>query len=435
MKKRTILPITMTAMFTLSLLAGCSSGGTEELIPKESTMSQGSEQTKIVFLRVGTEEDRKAYWQKTIAAFEAENPDIIVEYQESPPGNDFETKLNTGFASGTAPDVINFTMASMGTRIPLGQYRPLDEFTDDWQTKDDYMENVLQMGSKDGKLYGIGVYTDPRILLWNKEMFEAAGLDPDTPPTTWNELKEMQEKLTVRNDKGTVVQAGYAIPTTGSGLQHMLSVFIEQNGVKNLVNEDDNTILLNSPEAVEAAQFILDLAEIGTIPWDCTSIDQDPFMAGQSAITITTVSNYKTLMESNMKDKIGIAEPISNKKQATFCGAHFMFMSGDTKNKEAAWKFIDYATNAENTWQRYLDLGFTPVHKSLKDKFMEVDPDTGNAIYFSINAGTGSPKVPYANSVYNITNEAMEKILYKVSSPVDALNEAAVKLQKEIDNQ
>ncbi len=441
MKKNNIISATITVLLAISMFSGCSSGGTEELVPANASKnenvasSDNSGKTKIVFLRGGTEPERKEYWNKTIKAFEEQNPDIEVEYQEAPYGNDFETKLNTGFASGTAPDVINFTMASMGTRIPLGQYAPLDEFMPNWSTKDDYLESVLDLGSRNGKIYGIGIYTDPRIMLWNKELFKSAGLDPEKPPANWQELKEYHEKLTVKDENGTVKQAGFAIPLTGSGLQHIFSVFIEQNGVKNLVNEDDNTILLNDPKSIEAAQFLLDLVEIGTIPWDCTAIDQDPFLSGQSAITITTVSNYKSLMESDMKDKIGIAKPMTQQKEATFCGVHFMFMSGDTKNKEASWKFIEFVTNEENTWQRYLDLGFTPLRNSLKEKYISEDPEARTALYYSIDAGSGSPKVPYANSVYNITNEAMEKILYKVATAKEALDEAAVKLQKEIDNQ
>lgn len=86
-------------------------------------------------------------------------------------------------------------------------------------------------------------------------------------------------------------------------------------------------------------------------------------------------------------------------------------------------------------WTRYEDLGTTPIRESLKDKFIEQDPETNQVIYDSINCGTGSPKVPYANSVYNIINEAMEKVMYDVESPKAAMDTAADKIQEEIDNQ
>ena len=86
-------------------------------------------------------------------------------------------------------------------------------------------------------------------------------------------------------------------------------------------------------------------------------------------------------------------------------------------------------------WKRYEDLGTTPVRESLREQFVAEDPQTNEVIFESINCGTGSPKVPYANSVYNIINEAMEKVMYDVESPQSALDTAAGKIQEEIDNQ
>ena len=79
-------------------LAGCGNQGTEDL--KESGAVNGSDsaKTRLVFLRVGTEPERKTYWEEAIAAFMEANPDIEIEYQECGYGDDFETKLNTGFA-------------------------------------------------------------------------------------------------------------------------------------------------------------------------------------------------------------------------------------------------------------------------------------------------------------------------------------------------
>ena len=113
-----------------------------------------NEKTKLTFLRVGTEPEKKEYWENLIKEYISKHPNIEIEYQEAGYGDDFETKLNTGFASGTAPDIINFTMASMGTRVPLGQYAALDEYVNKWEGKDDFMDNALKLGTINGKIYG-----------------------------------------------------------------------------------------------------------------------------------------------------------------------------------------------------------------------------------------------------------------------------------------
>lgn len=433
MRKSRLMALTLSVAMTAGMLAtGCQSGN--EKLEADGSSSDG-EKTKIVFLRGGTEPEITAYWEEQIKGFEEKYPNIEVEYQTAPYGDDMETKLNTGFASGTAPDIINHTMASMGSRVPMGQYECLDEYVNNWSDKDDILDRALELGSVNDQVYGIGVQADPKMLMWNKELFEEAGLDPETPPTNWEELLEFHKKLTVKNDKGEVTQVGFGLPTTGQFLNHYLSIFIEQNGVKNLVDENTNEVLLNTPESVEAATFLKEIVDAGNIPWDSTQNDQNPFLTGLSAMTIGNENDFKTFNQGELEGKIGIAEPLQNTQQATFCGMNFLFMSSESQHKEEAWKFIEYMSSKDAMWSRFEQLGCAPLRESLKDAYLEAAPETGNAVLESIESGTGSPKVPYANSVYNFAAEAMEKIYFDVASPQDALNEAADKIQDEIDNQ
>ena len=358
---------------------GCGFDGNEELVAEETS----EEEVKLVFLRVGTEPEKKAYWEKMVDGFMEENPNIEIEYQEAPAGDDFETKLNTGFASGTAPDIINFTLASMGTRVPLGQYASLDEYMEGWDGKEDFMESALSLGNINGTQYGIPVIADPRILIYNKEMFEEAGLDPESPPTTWDELREAHKAL-IKKDGDTVVQTGLGLPTSGTNTQHWFSIFIEQNGVKNLVDDDNNTILCNTPEAIEAAEFMKELADKGVIFWNADNADENPFITGKAAMTFASDSNFANWNTGDLEGKIAMADPISGTQQATFCGMNFMFMSGETEHKEEVWKFIEYVSSAENMWTRYEDLGTAVLRESLKEEYIAEDPEKHEAIYTSI---------------------------------------------------
>ena len=415
-------------------LAGCGHKGTEELVPFENVSSTDSPKTKLVFLRVGIEPERKKYWEEAIAAFMMENPDIEIEYQECGYGDDFETKLNIGFASGTAPDVINFTMASMGTRVPLGQYASLNEYVNDWEGKEDFMKNALELGRVRDNIYGIAVYSDPRILIYNKELFKQAGLDPEQPPKNWQELLDCHKKL-IKKEGDTVIQTGFGIPTSGRNLQHYFSVFMEEHGMTNLVDEDNNELLCNTPEAIEAAEFLKQIAEEGIIHWDSDHKEQNPFARGQAAMTLGNTLDFHNWNQGAMEGKLAMAVPLTNREQRTFCGMSFLFMSGETEHEEEAWKFIEFISSSEQMWKRYEELGIPPLRESLKKQFIERSPENNEAIYASINYGTGSPKVAYANSVYNAINDALEKIIYGVEDAKTALDTAAEVIQQEIDNQ
>ena len=113
---------------------------------------------------------------------------------------------------------------------------------------------------------------------------------------------------------------------------------------------------------------------------------------GTAAMGIVTDQTFKQLNEGALKGKIALANPLKiHSRQPS--ALSFMFMSGETQHKDEVWKFIEYVSSAESMWTRYEDLGTTPIRESLKEKFIEQDPETNQVIYDSINCGTGSPKV------------------------------------------
>ena len=75
------------------------------------------------------------------------------------------------------------------------------------------MPTAFEVASYNGNKYGIAIGIEASFLLYRKDMFREAGLDPQNPPKNWDELLEYAEKLTVR-DGDTVTRAGFSIPTS-----------------------------------------------------------------------------------------------------------------------------------------------------------------------------------------------------------------------------
>ena len=429
MKKVGVMALILCVLCTGMLFAR---GGTEELI---KSPEEASDITKIVFLRAGTEPEKKEAFTKIIANFEAANPTIKVEYQEAPWGNDIETKLNTGFASGTAADVINFSLASMGQRIPLGQYEPLNTYAKGWEGWNDFYSSALAAGSLGDTLYGIAYLADPRLLVYNKAMFEEAGLDPNKPPRTWEEMLDYHARLIKKDASGKVIQTGLGLPTVGFNLNQWLTMFAVQNGAKNIVDDATNEILLNTPEVLEAVHFMDTIRKMGVIPFDDSKLDQNPFGNGTAAISVMSPNNFKSINKGSLEGKIAMASPLSNKQAGTFCGMHFMFMNSRSKNKDAAWKFMEFLTGKESMKIWIETLGTAPLRKSLEPEYLAMYPEEGRYVLDAISAGTGVAKVAYSNTMFNIVNESIERIFYDQATVEVAMKEAAEKLQKEIDNQ
>lgn len=436
-KMKAVLGILLAVML-FGTIAGCGNGGNQDLITADSgSESEGTEstgeKTKIVFLRAGTEEYKKEVFMEIIEKFEAEYPQYTVEYQEAPWGDDMETKLNTGFASGTAADVINFSLASMGQRIPMGQYECLNDYVEGWEGLDDYYDSVLEAGSVGEELYGIGYVADARVFAYNVELFEAAGIE--NTPTNWDELKECHEKLTIKDENGNVTQTGFTFATNGAGINHNLAIFGYQNGMFNLVDESTDEILFNSPEGVASMDYIKELYDIGAIMWDGNKSDQNPFALGTGAMTIISTNEFNNINTGALEGKIEIAPMFSNKEEGTFCGMHFMFMNSSSKVKDASWEFIEFMSRKENMELWSQKAGVPPLRQSLEAGYVANNPEYGEYIMDAVGIGRGSPKVPYSNTLFNLVDGAMEEIYYGEASVQDALDTAAVKLQEEIDNQ
>lgn len=418
---------------TLAMSMAACSNGNEDLVEKDGKESGGK--TKLVFLRAGTEDYKKSAFTKMIEGFEKEHPEYDVEYQEAPWGDDFETKLNTGFASGTAPDVIHYSLASIGARVPMGQYECLDSYAENWDGMEDLYDSVIEAGSIGGKLYGIPYTPDARMFIINTELFEKAGLNPDAPPTNWEELKEAHEKLLIKDGNGNVTQCGLGIPTSGTNINQYLEIFSVQNGIVNLVDEASNEILFNSSEAVEALEFLKSLKDIGVVEWDNTQSDQNPFYNGTAAMTILSENEFNNINTGELEGKIKMVPMFSKETSGTFCGMHFMFMNANSKNKEAAWELIQYMCS-KDSMKIWMDTAKTaPVRESLEETYLEKNPENGSMIMEAISIGKGSPKVPYFNSVFTYVDDAMEQVYYDQLSPKEALDAAAEKVQEEIDNQ
>jgi ABC-type glycerol-3-phosphate transport system substrate-binding protein len=383
--------------------------------------------TEIQFAVAGTGRDE--YWTQIIAEFEADNPNIKVNFESY---DDFETKVNSLYASRLAPDVMYDYLKAQGNRVPLGQYEDISRYVDDWDEWDDFVDSAKDLGSFGGVQYGVPIFADARVLLYNKDLLEEAGLDG--APSTWDELLEYQELLTQKDADGNVTQVGFSIPSTGEQLANFYSIFAEENGLSNLVDEETNEILFDSEAGVEAAEYLKKLYDIGSITWNSEDATLDPFLTGKAAITITTTAAYKSAKEAGIN--VGIASPLTNTNQHTFCGMHFLYISSQSseEKQDAAFQFIKYVESADRMWERYEELNFIPLRKSLKDQYVAESPDENDAFFTSVENGTGSPRVSYCSILQSYLNEAFENIFLNDADVSDAFKNAAEQLQLEIDN-
>lgn len=165
----------MAALMTVSL-AAC--GGSND-----SEGSGSSDGTTITFWNSFTGADGDMLVEM-VDKFNEENTDgITVEMDIS---SDFDSQLSTAFAAGEGPTMI---LSSSAYRFTYGDY--LQDVSDVFEktelNKDDFIQSYLDYCSDGEATYFIPFQVVGYYMYWNKDLFEAAGLDPDTPPSTWDE--------------------------------------------------------------------------------------------------------------------------------------------------------------------------------------------------------------------------------------------------------
>lgn len=207
---------------------------------------------------------------------------------------------------------------------------------------------------KDGKTWGIPFQRSTPVMYYNKDAFKEAGLDPEAPPSTWEELVDAGKKLTIRDDNGTVTQWGVRIPSSGFPYWPFQALAIA-NGAE-LMNEAGTETYFDHPAVIEALEFFVDLSkehEImapGIVDWGATP---RAFLDGEAAMAITTTGNL-TNIRTNATFDLGVAMLPKNKQYgvATGGGDFFLFKGHDEESTRAAIDFVKWATAPEQaaTW-------------------------------------------------------------------------------------
>ncbi|WP_316224822.1 MULTISPECIES: ABC transporter substrate-binding protein [unclassified Bradyrhizobium] len=328
--------LTSAAMLSAALLGAASASATE--ITFYYPIAVGGPITKIV--------DGYA------ADFHKAHPDITVKPVYTGSYQDSIVKAITAAKAGNAPDVAVLLSTDMFTLIDDDMIEPYDAIATspaDAAWIKSFYPAFMENSQSGGHTWGIPFQRSTIVQYWNKDAFKAAGLDPETPPKTWDEMVAMAKKLTKRDASGTVTQWGLEIPSSGFPYW-LFQALTTQNGAI-LANQDGTKVAYNDAKVIEAAQFFADLSrkdEVmpkGIIDWGTTPKD---FFEGKTAMMWTTTGNL-TNVRSNAKFAFGVA-PMPSKVRGgspTGGGNIYIFKTSDKAKQAAALEFARFLSTPE----------------------------------------------------------------------------------------
>lgn len=336
MKFKKLAALLMAGVVSVSLVACSSQGGND---------SAGDSKGGSVTIGVwnGNQGEEKALTEM-ISDFE-EKTGIKVEKKIY---TDYQTQLKTDLIGGTAPDVFYLDVNIAPEMIESGVVEPLNQYITDEFKVDDIYSNLLD-GFKDeaGEVYAMPKDYSSLGVYYNEELLSQAGYTKDDIPTElekWPEfMKELQSKLP-EGKKALMVDS----------LLPRIMGFIEANGAS--VITEDGYSNLNDPKVKEVLSLVESLYKNGSTQTAAElgyGWNGDAFGAEAGAIMIEGNWVVGHLRDNFSNVKYGTLEmPTYKGEKSNMLFTVGYAMNKDSKNKENAWEFINYATGSEGmtTW-------------------------------------------------------------------------------------
>ncbi len=293
-----------------------------------------------------------------VADFEAENPDIKVNAIYSGNYDDTRVRALSALASGDPAQLAVMFSIDAYDLIEQDLVMAFDDISGvDKSWLNSFYPALMANGNIEGKTWGIPFQRSTIVAYYNKDLFRAAGLDPEAPPTTWDEIISMGKTLT---KDGTY---GLMIPSTGYPYW-MFQALAIQNG-KEVMSNDGLTTFFDDGTVIDTLDFWKSLSTEhgimpeGTVEWGTL---RQAFLEGKTAMMWHSTGNL-TAVKNNASFDFGVAELPANvrKGSPTGGGNFYVFKNTSAEERSAALKLIEFMTSPEQAAAWSIATGYMGV--------------------------------------------------------------------------
>lgn len=423
--------VVLGAAATVALLAGCGSG----------TGSQdGGSEGEATTLTVWTRTDGEAYLRDLAKAYEDANPGTTVEITAIP-NNEVQPKLGAAISAGDSPDVVAIDVVKAPFFISANAFEDVTERIDQLTYAGDLLEGQLDAGAYEGQNYAVPFTADSSVLFYNKDLFTQAGLDPETPPTTWDEFAAAANAIGALSGdyEGYHFSAG-----CGGCSAFVLNPMIWAAGgdvIDAASGELNPQPTFDSPVVVELVELLNGMVADGGIT-TASQVDGGEnyggaFENGMLGM-VASGSFYLSQLQATPPDfEVGVtALPGKTAGEvASFAGGDVLAIPAGAGNPDGAWAFIEWLTG-DDAQTMLAEEGYTPVRTDLYDSvYSSKGPE-----WKALADATLSGQVPYTtafNALFSDPNGPFVSLMQAgvFGTDVPAAAAAAQKAAQEIVDQ
>jgi len=370
---------------------------------------------------------------RAIERFKERYPNVTVETQfvPQPSWGEYNSAMLNQVASGGTPDIFASAIEGFSEIASKGILRDLTDVIatdpDAQAVLSDIDANLLE-GMKtrpSGELNFFPTEWNNIVMFYNKDMFDAAGIDYPAADWDWEDFRATAEALTVRDGNGNVSQYGYFVPGFNFGLQPWF-----MTNAASVLDADWREPTVDTPQFAESLQFLHDLIHAdGSAPAFEGGVGDDKFVAGQVAMFSAGHWPIPEIIASGLTN-VGVQVMPANEVSTTVFGIGGLAITQESEHPELAWEFIKEMTGPEYQQELADSLRSIPSARSVATTPEYVAfPDNSEIFYGS--AATALP-VPAPPNFAQVEEIFMRQIGAYLSSNQD-LETTISELDRELD--
>ncbi|WZX99458.1 ABC transporter substrate-binding protein [Bacillus sp. FSL W7-1360] len=426
----------LSILLAATVLGACASESSKEgkTEQKKGGESAPAGKVEVDFWHSMNGELEKALVKLT-EQFNESQDDVHVKLMYQGEYEDALTKLNTAAGTAEAPALMQTYEIGTKYMIDSGHFQPIQDLIDkeEYDTSN-WEEAITKYYSLDGVQYSMPFNSSTPVLIYNKDAFKEAGLDPEKAPETYSELKEAAAALADKD------YGGFSMLNYGWFIEQMIAV---QGGL--FINEDNGRAgaateaVFNGDEGLRVFQLMSEMIQDETMvnvgdDWDSM---RAVFQAGKTAMILDSSAGVRGLTDQATFD-VGVAYlpvPDDVERQGVIIGGASLWMSEGLEEdvQTGAWEFMKYVSSPEAQAQWHVDTGYFAIDpRAYDEEIVKEEWEKYPGLKVTVDQlSETKPSPATQGAIMPVFPETREHVvramqsLYQGTDPQEALDQAA----------
>lgn len=386
---------------------------------------------------------QKEKFDRVVQEFNRTHPLIRVKPLFTPNDLSNNQKFFTAVAAAKPPDIVFVDGQQTAAWAEQGALDPLDDFiAKDGIKRSDYFPPCWNQNEYDGHVWALTYCADPNFaFVWNKKVFREAGLDPDKPPATIEELDRYNDLITKKS--GAKITRMGIIPWAQYGAANSIFTWGWAFGGE-FYDSKTRKVTADHPRVVKALEWMVgyakryDVTRVNAFAAGFGSREQNPLYIGQVAMQCLHISGIEEIKQyaPNLEYGVGyIPAPRGGERHSSWVGGWCLAIPKGCRHPKAAWEFIKWACrDPKGTLAAGRIQGLFPGYR--KSPYFDAirnKPGYGQFLRIMEECRHQRPVMPAQAFYMSALNRAVEYAIYGRMTPRQALKQAARETQAELD--